>query len=111
MGLDISIFDCNDVEIHEARLGNVGKITRIHHAIGQYPTLFPLILEKVTYSCAHCCDEIPAEDVGALLKEATQLEEHSIDASDHDKSSIAQFAQTLKNACSIALEHQTNIQF
>lgn len=29
MGLDISIFDCNDVEIYEARLGNVGQINRI----------------------------------------------------------------------------------
>lgn len=29
MGLDISIFDCNDVEIFEARLGNVGQINRI----------------------------------------------------------------------------------
>lgn len=111
MGLDISIFDRNDVEIFEARLGNVGQISRIHHAIGQYPTLFPLILEKVTYSGAHCCDKIPAEDVGALLKEATQLEEHSIDANDRDKLSIAQFAQTLKDACSIALEHDASIQF
>lgn len=111
MGLDISVFDRNDVAIYEARLGNVGQITRIHHVLGQYPTLFPLILEKVTYSGAHCCDDIPAEDVGPLLKEATRLGDHAIDANDRDKLSIAAFAQTLKDACLIAIEHGTIIQF
>lgn len=111
MGLDISVSNRNDIEIYEVRLGNVGQITRIHNAVGQYPDLFPLILEKVTYSGAHCGDEIAAEDVSALLKETIQLGEHLIAASDLDKSLIAEFAQTLRDACLIAIEHGTIIQF
>lgn len=111
MGLDVSVFDCYGVEVFSDRLGNVGFIDRIHKVISQYPDLFPLICQKVSYSGTHCCDEIRTDDVQILMDEVDLLVKYPIDASDRDKESIAQFTATLRHACLVAIRYKSPILF
>jgi hypothetical protein len=112
MGLDISVVNQNEEELFSDRLGDVGFITRIRVEIAKYPSLFPLILNRVIYSNAHCGDELTLEQSFDVLYEAKTLKGYLFeDASERDKDSIKEFSETLIRACQCAIDNKANIVF
>lgn len=111
MGLDISVYNKYEIEILDERLGNVGQISRIDEILSRYPDLFSKIREKVSYSGAHCCDEIALDEIGSLLTEVELLLSFSIEVEESEKLLISRFAEKLKIACLLAIENETEIRF
>lgn len=111
MGLDVGVYDLQNNEVFDDRLGNVGFISRIHKVISRYPDQFPIVIGKVTYSGAHFGDEIPADEVPTLADEAELLLSFEFDACDRDKESISEFAEKLRLTCRAAIQHDTEIRF
>ncbi len=108
MGLDISAVDPNTQEDRaEARLGDVGFIHDLRSLLAEYPDQFPMILQRVIFSAAHCGDEIYDPDIMRVIAEECVLLEDQFG----NNARVKRFAGTLKAIAETAIAENLILVF
>lgn len=106
VGMKISVCNSNGVEMM-SRSFEDRFVNLIHGIISPYQTLFPTICEITSGSQYY--REFSSQDAAFLLKEVSLLANYPIDASDLDKSFVADFSEALSWACFASIRYKIPI--